>query len=412
MHCRRSINAIARFSLAVLALILLWAPAVRAAQSPAEALFSGYWQDLLVLYPDRALSQGDYRHAGVFDRTLEDSWRAEVIALADQYLERLSQLDPAGLTAPERVSADMLRWRLQRDRDFYASEVFETARLLPIDHFRGRHVSFAESAAGAGNFPFETLEHYELALQRADGFARWADMVIARLEEGQARGVVLSRMVVERLLPQLTLHFGQPPEETQFWKPVAAMPDAVASAAGERLQAAYRDKIRDVIQPAYEKLHAYLAQRYLPKASADVGLVALPGGDALYEHYVQVHTTTDMSAQAIHELGLSEVTRILGEFRKLQAQVGIEGDLQALFEHARTAPELQYADDERDQIVPEFMARRDDLYEVLPLLFERMPKAAYEIRSLPESARASQGNGYFSAASADGSRPGILWINI
>ncbi|MEQ9462498.1 MAG: DUF885 domain-containing protein [Haliea sp.] len=401
-------------SLALAVLALAQTPRTAAADK-AEAggsLFDEYWEELLVLQPDRALSQGDYRHPGRFDRSLESDWHKAMLALVDTYQARLQAVDAEELSDGEQISYDFLAWRLQQDRRFYGSDLFARARMLPLDQFRGQHIRFAESAAGSGTYPFQTRDHYEQALVRAEGFARWVDQAILRLEEGVQAGVVLPRMVVDRILPQLTIHLGKGPRETQFWTPLDSLPATIDDAAAADLRQRHEASIAGVIQPAYQRLHDYLQDSYLQHARATVGLVALPGGRELYQHYVRTHTTTDMQAEEVHRLGRAEVSRIMDGFRALQAELGIEGDVQALFEHARNDPALYYADDERDQIVPDFNARRDDIYGLLPKMFDLMPKAAYEIRALPDSSRSLQGNGYFQAAAADGSRPGILWINI
>lgn len=401
-------------SLALAVLAMVRAPQATAAEatSPAATVFDAYWRALLVLRPDKALSQGDYSELGRFDRSLENGWRDEMLALVDEYQARLDGLDRADLSAGEQISRDFLQWRLQQDRRFYGSDLFVQARMLPLDHFRGQHISFAESAAGSGTYPFATLAHYEQALIRAEGFARWVERAIERLEEGVAAGVVLPRMVVARVLPQLTVHLDRAPRETQFWIPLQSLPAGIDATLAADLRRRHEASIATVIQPAYQRLHDYLQGSYLERARSTVGLVALPAGRELYQHYVRMHTTTAMEAEAVHALGRSEVSRIMDGFRALQEQLGIEGDVQALFEHARNDRALYYADDERDQIVPDFNARRDDIIGLLPKMFDLMPQAAYEIRALPESSRASQGNGYFQAASPDGSRPGILWINI
>ncbi len=397
---------------AVLALFAFTQTPQVIAQGTDTAVFDDYWQELLDLRPDVALSQGDYRHLGRFDRSLESTWRKEMLALIETYQARLGALDYGRLNEGEQISFDVLSWRLQLERKFLGSDLFVQARMLPLDHFRGQHISFAESAAGAGTYPFETQVHYEQALVRAEGFARWVDDAIARLGEGVEAGVVLPRLVVVRVLPQLAIHFDRPPRQTQFWAPLQSMPSSIDSAAADDLRRRHEAVIADVIQPAYRRLFDYLQDDYLPHARDTVGLTALPSGQALYQHYVRTHTTTDMDAEEVHALGRAEVSRIMEGFRALQQQLGIEGDVQALFEHARNDSTLYYSDDERDQIVPDFNARRDDIVGLLPKMFDLMPKAAYEIRALPDSSRSLQGNGYFQAASADGSRPGILWINI
>jgi uncharacterized protein (DUF885 family) len=141
-----------------------------------------------------------------------------------------------------------------------------------------------------------------------------------------------------------------------------------------------------------------------------VGLDGIPGGAALYQHYVRQHTTTSLTPADIHGLGEAEVTRLSAELAMVQARLGIPGAADALFETARRDPAQKFQGPA--EIVPAFEAARHVIEARLPRLFGVSPRAEYQIRALPESARASQGNGNYAAAAADGSRPGILWINI
>ncbi len=114
----------------------------------------------------------------------------------------------------------MLRYRLDSDLGFYGGRSFEISRLLPINQFQGLHVQYAVEAAGSGAFPYKTVADYEKALVLADGFARWADAAIARMREGVAQNVVLPKLIVDRMLPQLQVHLHVAPESSQFWHPI------------------------------------------------------------------------------------------------------------------------------------------------------------------------------------------------
>ena len=177
-----------------------------------------------------------------------------------------------GCPKNERVSYDMLRYRLDSDLGFYGSRSFEISRLLPINQFQGLHVQYAVEAAGSGAFPYETVGDYDKALVRADGFARWADAAIARMREGVARKVVLPKLIVERMLPQLQVHLHVAPESSQFWHPIEIMPATIPAADRKRLAQAYRIKIAQVIQPAYQRLYDFLSQEYAPHARQTAAL--------------------------------------------------------------------------------------------------------------------------------------------
>ncbi len=384
--------------------------AVEASQQSFHELLEAYWADFLRLHPAEALTVGDTSSAELFDESLEDGWRSRMLEMLNHYSAALAAFEPARLSVDDRVSYGMLRYRLDRDRGFYGSGLFELARLLPINQFQGLHVSYAAEAAGSGSYPFRSLADYDKALIRADNYSRWTDAVIRRLREGVVKGVVLPRIVVERMLPQLQAHLGIAPEQTQFWHPIASMPADIPGAERERLAAAYRRKIATVIQPAYQRLFDYLRTEYLPHARKSAGLGQLPGGALLYTYFVRYHTTTDMSPAQIHALGLAEVRRITARLRDVQRAVHFSGTLHDFLAHVREDPQQHFASP--DDVIPAFEAARQRIVPKLPALFDVLPRAPYEIRPLPQSARNSLDNGYFAPAAADGSRPGILWMNI
>ena len=389
-------------------------PSTTVAAEPSKQSFrellEAYWADFLRLNPALALAVGDTSSEELFDDSLEDAWRARMLEMLNRYSAALASFDPAGLSADDRVSYGMLRYRLDRDLGFYGSHLFEVARMLPINQFQGLHVTYAAEAAGSGSYPFKSLADYDKALIRADNYSRWTDDVIQRLREGVTQGVVLPRIVVERMLPQLQGHLGIAPEHTQFWRPIESMPAAIPAAERARLTAAYRQKIATVIQPAYQRLFDYLRRDYMARARRSAGLGQMPGGAPLYSYFVRYHTTTDMSPAQIHALGLAEVRRITAQLRAVQKTVHFNGTLHEFLAHVREDPQQHFASPE--EVIPAFEAARQRIVPGLPALFDVLPKAPYEIRPLPESARNSLDNGYFAPAAADGSRPGILWMNI
>lgn len=384
--------------------------AAKADEAALHQLLADYWDERLSLEPALALAQGDLRFETEFDDSLEDSWRERMLSMLEHYQRALERFRNATLSPEDQTSVRLLDYHLDRDKRFYGSRLFEVARMLPINQFDGLHTAFAMDAAGSGNYPFNTVADYDHALVRADHFARWADSAIVRLREGVDHGVVLPRLVVERLLPQLDTVLNRAPTDTEFWRPVDHLPNGMAASDKERLRLAYQRKIAEVMQPSYQRLRDYLAREYLPHARLTSGLGEMNEGAALYRYDVRFHTTTDLNPKQIHAIGRREVANILLELDRLRQQVKFHGSWRAFLDSVRSDPQQHFANP--DDVIPAYEAARQRIVGHLPDLFTVMPKARYEIRALPESARASSGNGNYVAAAADGSRPGILWMNI
>jgi uncharacterized protein (DUF885 family) len=391
--------------------------AARAGEESAAAeqlrlgsLYADYWRDWLALNPQEALTEGELRYETRFDDSLEEGWLRDMRAMLRRFDAALRSFDPAPLSADSRISLLVLRYEIDSALALYDGPLYATARMLPINQFVGQHTAFALDQSGSGSYPFKTVSDYDNALARADGFARWADEAIARMREGVAKGVVLPRVVVLRVLPQLQNYFGRAPEQTEFWQPIVQLPASFSAADRARLSAAYARKIGGVLEPAFRRLHDFLAQDYLPHANAIPGLGALPGGAALYAYEIRANTTTEMTPAAIHALGIEEVRRIGTELDAVRRQVGFTGTLPEFFAFVRQDSSLHFQSP--DAVVPAYEAALQRILPALPRIFDLMPKAPFEIRALPESAKKYQGNGNYQQAAADGSRPGILWMNI
>jgi uncharacterized protein (DUF885 family) len=162
------------------------------------------------------------------------------------------------------------------------------------------------------------------------------------MREGAAKGVVQPRPVMEKVLSQLDSLIVSKAEQSLFYGPVAKFPDTVPVAERERLTVAYKAAIDGKVMPAYRRVRDYVRDDYLPKTRTTAAWTALPDGKAWYAYLVKEHTTTDMSPEQIHQLGLDEVARILGEMDGVRREVGFEGDLQAFFNHLESDPQFYF----------------------------------------------------------------------
>ncbi|NND61361.1 MAG: DUF885 domain-containing protein, partial [Gammaproteobacteria bacterium] len=160
---------------------------------------------------------------------------------------------------------------------------------------------------------------------------------------------------------------------------------------------------------SYQRLHDFIRDEYLPATTDTVGLTALPGGEPWYDFLVRLQTTTDLSADEIHEIGLAEVQRIRGEMEAIMEQVGFEGDLQAFFDHLRTAPEFYH--DKPEQLVQSYRDLRAQVDAAVPEFFSLTPKADFEVRAVEPFREQSAAGAFYMRPAADGSRPGVFYVN-
>lgn len=387
-------------------------PAPAAAAAPStdagqqlNALFERYFEDELRLNPVMATYIGDHRYDDQLPNSIGPAYRAEAKALNDRYLAEVRTIDVTRLSPADRISYEIFVRERERMR---AAERFPDY-LLPINQ-AGSMITYMPSLGSGRNAqPFATVEDYERWLKRLDGMVVWMDQAIVNMREGIRKGVVQPRPVMEKVLPQLEAMIVARPEDSQFFGPVKAFPDSIGAADRERLAAAYIAAIRDEVIPAYVRLRNFVRDEYLPKTRSTVAWSALPDGQAWYAFEAQEHTTTTMTAEEIHRLGLSEVQRILGEMDEVRRAVGFKGDLEAFFTFLETDPQFYFTKGE--DLLQGYRELKVRINAALPKLFSVFPKADYEVREVEAFRAQSAAGGSYQNPSADGSRPGIFYVN-
>ena len=386
------------------------APGAVAAPASAESqrldqLFEAYFEEWLQLNPLLATSIGDPRYNDRFEVMISPEWRARFERLERGYLERVKGIDREKLGPQERLSYDVFK----SAREIEIEGLRFPGYLMPLNQFYSVPNTFVQLGSGSGLQPFKTVKDYDDFLKRVDGLVAWTDQAIANMREGMAKGYTVPRVLAERTLPQLQSQVVARPEDSSFWGPIRNMPADFSAADRERLTAAYRAMIETKVFPTYRRLHDFMRDEYLPKTRETVGLGALPDGKAWYDYNIRDITTTNYSAERIHEMGLLEVARIHGEMRKVMERVGFKGDLDAFFEYMKTDPKFVYPN--AQELIQGYVEIKRRVDPNLPKLFEVLPKADYEVRAVEPFREKSAAGGSYQAASEDGSRPGIFYAN-
>jgi len=222
-------------------------------------------------------------------------------------------------------------------------------------------------------------------------------------------GITLPKPAVAKVVPQLRGIVTATPQESIFWGPVKDLPADIPAAERQRISQAYATALSQEVLPAYARLADFFERDYLPAARTTVGWSDLPDGAAWYRWRIRGATTMDLPPEQIHELGLKEVARIRAEMLAVKEQVGFKGDLDAFFKHLEDDPQFYFNDEQELLDAYRDVKRRIDA--LLPKLFSDFPKADYEIRPVEAFRAASAAGGSYQAPSAEGTRPGIFYIN-
>ena len=370
-----------------------------------DELFEAYFEEILELNPLYATFIGDNRYNDRLANSLSPEYREKSRALERKYLGALLAIDNGDLNRQDLLSYEI--FRLDRETSI-AGERFP-GELLPLNQTFSLANFFAVMGSGQSVQPFATVSDYENFLSRADDFIEYLDQAIINMRIGMERGVVQPRVVMEKVVPQLRAHVVDDAATSIFYGPVSNMPADFSAEDRARLTTAYTDMIENRLVPAYLRVAEFIEQEYLPATRTTVGWDALPDGEAWYAFRVEDSTTTKMSPDEIHELGLAEVARIRGEMEEVAREVGFDGTLAEFFEFLKTDPQFFFGSSE--EVLAAYEAARLRIDERLPSLFSVFPKADYEIRQIEEFRARSSAGAMYQSPSPDGSRPGIFYVN-
>ena len=383
------------------------APAAAAATSaPLAALFTNYWEEQAQLFPLQATSQGDNRYNDQLPNSGTRAFRQQQRRLYERYQGQLARIDRSRLGAADQTSYDIFEYEMAARLKGLAQPTW----MLPFTQFSGLPIDLAQLGAGTGSQPFKTVRDYDNWLARVRQFPAWADTAVADFRAGMRTGVVLPKVLVLKMVPQLEALAVADPSQSVFYGPIKQLPASFSAADKQRLTAAYQQAIGQQLVPTYQRLASFLKNDYLPAARTSTGIAAVPGGADMYTYAVSYWTTTARTPDEIYATGQAEVARIRAEMEQVRQQLGFEGDLKALFAFLNTGPKFHpYTTPE--QVLDGFRAIQGRVEPGLPRLFGRVPKTPFEVRQT-EAFRAASASAAYTRGSADGTRPGIFYVPI
>lgn len=376
-----------------------------------QQLYHQYDEEFLVLNPLFATFRGDNRFNDQWfpHDPLSDEYAAAALDIHKRFLARLLEIDPSALDEQDRLNYDIFKLDRENAIEREVRGYNDFASLTPVSQFFSVPNFMVMFGSGATAQPFKTLKDYDDWISRSGGFAAHVDLSISKMREGVELGVVQPRILMEKTLPQLSAQVVATPEASAFWQPIANIPESFTDEDRERITAAYRTHISDVLIPAYAKLHDYIRDEYLQHTRDTVGQSDVPGGEEYYAFLVRETTTTDYSPEEIHEIGKREAERLYAEMQRVKELVGFDGDMQAFFEHLRTDSRY-YFDNEQD-ILAAYDELRERINPTLDRAFDVKAKADYVVKPVePFRARSMAAAQYF-PGTPDGSRPGIFYVN-
>jgi len=384
-----------------LLLLAFAAPALADATEDFNLLLDDHWQWTLKNAPVMASMMGDRRY--------NQDWGDSSLAAIEErhkeereFLRRTYAIDRDGLSVQDQLNHELFRRQLQDNVD----EFQFNGHLMPFGQRGG-----VQNLDGLTNqLRLATVQDFDDWLARLGKIDVVVDQALALAEQGRKEGVMPARVIMERLPDQIAKQVVEYPTDSPYFKPFANLPETFSAADRERLRAAATETIEETILPAYRKLDRYFNDKYLPATRDSIGLSELPNGSAWYELRARSYTTTRLTPDEIHRIGLDEVKRIRDEMMGIIEEVGFDGTFQEFLEHLRTDPQFYF--DNPDDLYQEYLATSKRIDPELVKLFGKLPRMPYGVKPIPDAIAPDTTTAYYSRPAADGSRAGIYWVNL
>ena len=381
------------------------APPVPAAQVEASrkalnALFQDYWEDYLKHSPEFASTLGDKRYN---DQITDYSVKAvnDELAREETLLMRLAAIDPAGLTDEETISRELLLRTFAEDEEAAEFKEWE----MPVNQMNGIHIIYPRLVA---QFSFTTVKDYDDWIARLHAIPKAFDQVTTNMSIGMDDHRVPPKYLLEKVLEQVKDLASQKPEDSPLALPLKSFPASIKPAERERIQAEMLAAIRKEALPAYLRFARFLEVSYIPAGREQPGISALPDGAKYYRFLIRRTSTTGLTAEQIHQIGLDEVKRDEAEMLVIAQKLGF-ADLKSFRASLKSNPKLHPASGEA--LLDAYRGYLTPMQAKLPQLFGRLPKALFEVVAVPDYLEKTSAPAYYEPGAPDGTRPGRLRID-
>jgi uncharacterized protein (DUF885 family) len=373
---------------------------VQSRRDALSALLDEQWEYTMRTSPEWASMLGDKRYNDQISDFSEEAIQTR-LAESKEFLERFEAIDTSGFPVQEALSRDLMVHRLQRG--------IEAARFtpwrMPVNQMSGVHLMAPQMVS---MLSFTEVKDYDDLIARYQKLPTAFEQTIENMRKGMAEGLIPPKFLLEKVAEQAAGLAGMPPEASPFAGPLASFPEGIPAEEQTRIREEMLAAIRDEIIPAYEGFAEFVRDEYAPAGREEPGMWSLPDGKERYAFLVKVQTTSDLTPEEIHEIGLAEVEALEEEMRQVASSLGYD-DLESFNAALEAMPELR--PQSREEILEIYRGHIDAMYEKLPELFGRLPQAKVEVLPVEEFREREAAGAQYMRPAPDGSRPGRVMVN-
>lgn len=374
-------------------------PPAPTAQSSIKSIADAYWEFWLRNNPEQATQLGEYRYN---DQLSEYSIAhfEDVRKGSSALLSRLKAIDVAKLNEADQLDHAILLSTLDDSVHAIDLKMYE----MPVDQFYGVHIAIPQIATTA---PFDSVKHYDDYIVRLRQIPGRFEQLTATMRQGMDDKLMPPRYLLDKTVVQCRGIADPAGEKNPFAVPVLHFPDTIPQADRKRLHDALINIVDSEVRPAYKKLEQFIAKEYAPHGRTSEGYWALPNGDERYRFNVHTQTTTTMSPEQIHQLGLAQVANLEAQITALAKTAGYP-DANTFTKAVFSDPKLKAKN--REEILDNFRRYIGNMEPKLPQLFGRLPKGKLIVASVPEFMEKDSSTQYIQGT-PDGSRKGQVWVD-
>ena len=369
-------------------------------QDALRSFFKDYWDAYLQHSPEFASRIGDLRFN---DQITDYSVQAcnDWLEAEQNDLMRLAAIDPTGFTDQEKTSRDLLLRKFAEDEEAAEFKEWE----MPINQMGGIYTTYPDLVT---QLSFNTVKDYDDWITRLRQIPKAFDQVMTNMSIGIDDQRVPPKYLLEKALDQVQQLAAQKPEDSPLAMPLKKFPASIPAAEQTRIHDEMLAVIAKRVLPAYQRLARFLQVTYIPAGREQPGIWALPDGAQYYKFLIHRSTTTDLTPDELHQIGLNEVKKDEAAMLPIAQKLGFK-DLKTFNASLKTNPTLHPASAEA--LLAAYRSDLTPMQARLPQLFGHLPTATYQVVAVPDYLQKSAAPAYYEAGTADGKRPGRIFIN-
>ena len=364
-------------------------------------LLSEQWEKGIVRNPEWASSLGDNR----FNHKLNDTSYETILKRQDETRELqeiVKKIDRSKLSEDDQLNYDLYLHGIEKQIEGFQFLSY----LIPIDQMGGIQIGFA----GISNYmPFNNVKDYENYLARMRAFPTKLDQTIDLMKRGVKVGWAPPKIILGSVPDQISAQYGKPIDESPLYKPFNEFPESIPSEEQTRLIDEMVSVLTEYVYPAYETLYSYFIESYLPSCGESIACKDFPNGDVYYKYQIKSYTTTNLTAEEIHQIGLGEVDRIRDEMKKVINMTEFNGSFDEFLTFLRSDSQFYFTSE--DELLNEYRMICKKADAELPKFFGLLPRLPYGVKPIPDYQAPASPTAYYYSGSQEAGRAGFFMAN-